>query len=226
MPARKKDTRVSPSNKWTGTLNNWTEAEYKFIVDQLDTMDDVEWVIGKEICPTTDTPHLQMCFRRTSISRVTGKPIKWRPLPLLKVGNGRIHFERMRLSWLTNCEYCAKDGDYRTSSGLDIEAMKVRAMTQFELMSELGERKRLSKEADERQWIEAGRPSYDERILPPAEPEHGLYCLVEEELARRTALRPTRDDFIPEGVFTITDDALWQRATGALTEPSVLNRTA
>ncbi len=207
MPARRKDTRVSPANMWTGTLNNWTEDEYKFIVDQLDTVDDMEWVIGKEV-GDEGTPHLQMCFRRTNPG-ATGKPVKWRPLPLLKVGNqGRIHFERMRLSWLTNCEYCAKDGDYRTSSGLDIEAMRVRAMTDVDLMYEVCERKRLSKEADAKQWEDEGMPSYDERILPPAEPEHGLYCLVEEEMARRTALRPTRDVFVVEPVFTFEDQGL------------------
>ena len=222
MPARRKDTRVSPCNMWCGTLNNWTEDEYKFIVDQLDTVDDMEWVIGKEIAPTTGTPHLQMCFRRSSISRVTGKPIKWRPLPLLKVGNqGRAQFKKMRLPWLNNCKYCAKDGDYRTSSGLDIDALEVRAMTDVQLMYEVCERERLSKEADTRQWEDAGMPSYDEQILPPAEPEYGLYCLAEEEIARRATVRPTRDVFIPEGVFTVNDDALWQRATGELTQHSV-----
>ena len=207
MPARRKDTRVSPSNMWTGTLNNWTEDEYKFIVDQLDTVDDMEWVIGKEV-GEEGTPHLQMCFRRTSPG-ATGKPVKWRPLPLLKVGNqGRIHFERMRMGWLTNCEYCAKDGDYRTSSGLDIEAMRVRALTDVDLMYEVCERKRLSKEADTKQWEDEGMPSHDERILPPAEPEFGLYCLVEEEMARRTALRPTRDEFVQGDVFTFNDSGL------------------
>lgn len=201
MPARRKDTRVSPANMWTGTLNNWTEDEYKFIVDQVDTVPDMEWVIGKEI-GEEGTPHLQMCFRRTS-GGATGKPVKWRPLPLLKVGNnGRIHFEKMKLSWLTNCKYCAKDGDYRTSSGLDIEQMTLRAMPLRELHEELDKRNEASKDADAYQWYMAGEPSHDECILPPAEPEFGLYCLVEEEIARRTALRPTRDLFIPEGNFT------------------------
>lgn len=200
MPARRKDTRVSPCNMWTGTLNNWTEEEYKFIVDQVDTVPDMEWVIGKEV-GDEGTPHLQMCFRRTAPG-ATGKPIKWRPLPLLKVGNqGRIHFEKMKMGWLTNCKYCAKDGDYRTSSGLDIDKLELRTMTDQQLSNELEIRREASKEADAHQWLEEGQPSYEERILPPAEPEYGLYCLVEEEISRRTALRPTRDLFVPETEF-------------------------
>ncbi len=54
-----------PSRSWFYTLNNYTEAEYELFIG---VTDNVSYhVVGKEIAPTTGTPHLQGCitFKQT-----------------------------------------------------------------------------------------------------------------------------------------------------------------
>lgn len=50
--------QISCAKYWCFTLNNWTENEYNMILEQCNSS-KFQYSIGKEICPTTGTPHLQ-----------------------------------------------------------------------------------------------------------------------------------------------------------------------
>lgn len=62
------------------------------------------WIYGKEICPTTGTPHIQgyVEFKK-----------KCRPIETL--GSREIHWLSCEANRAANVSYCSKDGDYRSS---------------------------------------------------------------------------------------------------------------
>jgi hypothetical protein len=87
------------SRNWVGTLNNWTVDEYV----QLHSIEGYKYIcIGKEVCPSTGTPHLQMCFFFKNAKRIS----------FLKKINGRAFWDRMNGTQEQAADYCKKDGDF------------------------------------------------------------------------------------------------------------------
>lgn len=81
------------------TLNNWTQDEY----DQLVGLKYTYLVIGKEIAPTTLTPHLQGFIHFKEAKTLTA----------VSKLNKRIHWEASKGSPAQNRTYCIKEGDYQ-----------------------------------------------------------------------------------------------------------------
>ncbi len=92
--------RALPSKRWIFTLNNYTPDEEAQL-----TIDDVTFtymLFGHEICPTTDTPHLQGYFelpKKLSLSSL--KKIPGLIRASMRIANG---------SAKQNHVYCGKDG--------------------------------------------------------------------------------------------------------------------
>lgn len=100
--------RPSASKNWQLTLNNWTEEEFGSLKEEFGRLGD--WFVGKEICPTTGTPHLQGCvsFKK-----------KQRPFECIKTTN-RIHWEKLKDTFEHHAlTYCSKDGDWETNTDLE-----------------------------------------------------------------------------------------------------------
>lgn len=98
-PPKKRARDISPSELWTFTWHdyptNW-EAHFSSRQGQLNG-----YMIGKEVCPTTQRPHLQGWISFPNKSRPSA-------LKLPKC----IHWERMRKSETANFKYCSKDKDF------------------------------------------------------------------------------------------------------------------
>lgn len=99
------------AREWCFTLNNWTEEEYKHIVDTID--EDIElpngttkkyeyYIIGKET-GENGTPHLQG-FVKFSNARSFNS--------VRKLFGNRAHVEQCKGNAYQNFTYCSKDGDY------------------------------------------------------------------------------------------------------------------
>lgn len=84
--------------KWRYTLNNYTQAEY----DAMLAVVCIYHVIGKEIAPTTATPHLQG-FIYFASGRSFKKMKKLWP---------RVSFRTCKCSAVVNRRYCIKDGQF------------------------------------------------------------------------------------------------------------------
>lgn len=104
-PTPKKPKQVSPSNGWCFTLNNWTEEEYSSIVHNIDA-DNFWYVIGKEIAPTTGTPHLQGYIGLKNLKK------KFRMTVFDKIctrdGVQCLRNERAKGCKIANLDYCIK----------------------------------------------------------------------------------------------------------------------
>lgn len=111
---------MSKHRSWVFTLNNYTEVE-------LDTLKD--WItrycnygiIGKEIAPTTGTPHLQGYIQRKSPGTQSA---------LMKIAH-RAHWEVAKGNASQNEVYCSKDkdvwvhGEYKGQGArTDLESVK------------------------------------------------------------------------------------------------------
>lgn len=85
--------RQGAAVKWVFTLNNWTQEEF----DILKNVGSKILIIGKEVAPTTGTPHLQgyIEFKK-----------KERPKELIKID--RIHWEIAKGTRESNLAYCTK----------------------------------------------------------------------------------------------------------------------
>ena len=87
------------SRNWAGTLNNWTEEEHAALL----ATPGVKYIcIGKEIAPTTGTPHLQMCIYFTGLKR----------LKTMKEMNPRANWGTLISTQELLAKYCQKDGDF------------------------------------------------------------------------------------------------------------------
>lgn len=100
-----KSKRISASRRWCFTLNNYTEKDMVALVEKFKGF-DLHYIVGKEVCPSTGTPHLQgyieskgkLCFR-----------------PMEKFMTTKVHWEKCKGSRDENVKYCSKDGDYITN---------------------------------------------------------------------------------------------------------------
>ena len=58
LPKTPKTKQISPAKRWIFTLNNYTDQDIRSIVPVL-KYKCKSVIFGKEVCPTTGTPHLQ-----------------------------------------------------------------------------------------------------------------------------------------------------------------------
>lgn len=95
--------REYATTRWCFTLNNYTEEEW----NQLQTT--LRWratyaVMGKEIAPTTQTPHIQGFLIFRTRERLAGAKEA--------LGIPRMHLEKTVATSSQAAEYCKKDGDF------------------------------------------------------------------------------------------------------------------
>nr|WAE42896.1 MAG: replication associated protein [Cressdnaviricota sp.] len=95
--------QVSPAKKWCFTLNNYNDNDISKLLSSISSED--LYVIGKEIAPTTNTPHLQGFIEFKNKSR---------PSSIVKFTN-KIHWEKCKGSFEQNYEYCIKGENYITN---------------------------------------------------------------------------------------------------------------
>lgn len=170
MPAR----RISPARRWAFTLNNWTQDEYDSLVGSLDQA-GAEWVIGREV-GASGTRHLQ---------GVVARDVKWRPLPWLNGGGKRAHWEKCKGTWCQNVKYCAKDGDFATSDGIDVELAEWVAMPTDQLRDAERNAAEELREASHRKWLAAGAPPHSERIISPCRASMRRWAMIHDVLSQR-----------------------------------------
>lgn len=84
--------------RWCFTLNNYTDAEYKVIIDRINQLKPVYAVVGKEM-GEMNIPHLQGFVHLKSKVRLNG---------LKRFFTNRIHAQTARGSDTQNQEYCCK----------------------------------------------------------------------------------------------------------------------
>lgn len=96
------------SNSWCWTLNNWTHDDLAILKNA-----DTKYIIwGKEIAPTTLTPHLQgftLLHQKTTMKRA--KEI---------LGIPRMHLEPRRGTTQQAIDYCKKDGLWEDHGAINI----------------------------------------------------------------------------------------------------------
>lgn len=87
------------AKRWCFTLNNYTDEEFRELLNH----DSFEYVIiGKEVSPTTNTPHLQGFAYLKKPSQLSA----------LKKIQPRAHWEQVKGSVEDNLTYCKKDGNF------------------------------------------------------------------------------------------------------------------
>lgn len=93
-----KRARVNPSKYWVATLFGVSADELIELLEH-----DTRYVIGNEICPTTERRHLQCFF-------IFSKRV--RPLEKMPELKGKGRFERMKGKPEQAAKYCIKEGKY------------------------------------------------------------------------------------------------------------------
>lgn len=98
------------SDRWLFVLNNYTEAEVTTLTTRLTTSGRVVYVVfGKEVAPTTGTPHLQG-FVMLNYRPILKGVIKL--FGLLRNGQNPVHFRISTCKDVCDAaDYCKKDGD-------------------------------------------------------------------------------------------------------------------
>lgn len=92
--------------RFTFTLNNYTEDQIKYLEGWQSSENRVQCIyFGREVAPTTQTPHLQgfICFKSPSQLRAVINGFS-------KHGCPGTHVELMKASIDKNKEYCSKEG--------------------------------------------------------------------------------------------------------------------
>lgn len=91
---------MSVSKSWTFTRNNYNSDDLTFF---LEWQDYLYLVFGKEVAPTTGTPHLQGYFTLRKAVR---------PSYLKRVLPRGTHFEIAQKPLIANFRYCSKSHNY------------------------------------------------------------------------------------------------------------------
>lgn len=116
---------MSPSRYWTFTLNNYSE-EHENQLSELGNSERVRYLVyGREIAPTTLTPHLQGFIVFKKPVRITGV--------MKEIPGAHVDRRYAKSTNLQAAEYCKKSGDY----------------VEFGTLSEQGKRNDLLKICDE-----------------------------------------------------------------------------
>lgn len=100
--------RCVQSKYWAFTWNNYPEDWGSFL--ERSAPDLNFWVAGKEVAPSTGTPHLQGYLE--AVERLRPTELGWPP---------QIHWEKARGSRAANVKYCTKEGDWESSHPLDVQ---------------------------------------------------------------------------------------------------------
>lgn len=104
FPSQKTQTRTMQSSRWIFTLNNYNDHQVAHIVSVLGDRSVVRYgTFGREVAPTTGTPHLQGYIIFTGNKRLSS---------LLRIFGPGPHWEIARGSSQQNKVYCQKGGDY------------------------------------------------------------------------------------------------------------------
>jgi len=96
--------RPVPKLYWCFTLNNYSENDFLEILNILEKKKKWKYLIGKEIAPTTGTPHLQGFIQFDKPTRACEK-----------FKNKYIHWESCKGNEKSNIKYCSEDGNYVTN---------------------------------------------------------------------------------------------------------------
>lgn len=99
------------SRGWCFTLNNWTLADVQF----LGTVPSVYLCYGKEIAPTTGTPHLQGYVQTKEAKTM---------LMMKRIMGDRYHLEARMGTIKQAVDYCKKDGDFTEHGKITIREAK------------------------------------------------------------------------------------------------------
>jgi hypothetical protein len=105
---KQKKQRMSPAKAWCFRKSNWTQDQLDQLVEHFDFF-RMKYVIGRETCPTTGTPHLQGYVRHPEI--------KFRPMEKIKV---QCHWEKAKGSMEHNLVYCTKE-DTEAITNIEVE---------------------------------------------------------------------------------------------------------
>lgn len=97
-------------NRFCMTLNNYSEKEYRELINYFSADSTNKWIIGKEIGDIEKTEHLQIYVNFGKRKRFTE----------IKKINSRLHIEACKGSEDDNIAYCSKDNNY-ASHGLKIK---------------------------------------------------------------------------------------------------------
>lgn len=99
---RRRGASNHPVINWTFTLNNYRQEDFDHI-EELHRQGHFKYVIyGKEICPSTGTPHLQGFCQLSKKQRFSG---------VKKLFGSKYHIEQAQYPWHA-AEYCKKDGEF------------------------------------------------------------------------------------------------------------------
>ncbi len=93
------------SRNWCWTVNNYTDDDLKKIDDWHKAHSDSYIIYGKEVAPTTGTPHLQGYTHLT-------QPRAWTAIK--KLGPRLSNIKACKGSPKENITYCSKEGDVTT----------------------------------------------------------------------------------------------------------------
>lgn len=112
------------SRGWCYTWNNYTEDDWKNIVEWSDT-ETQQYVVGKEV-GASGTPHLQGYVYFKNAKTFKQMKDKW----------GQVHWEKAKGKPDDNFKYCSKDNDYK-SKGFEVklslqEQLKARLMKKYQ----------------------------------------------------------------------------------------------
>lgn len=102
---------ASRSRSWCFTLNNWTEADIQF----LSTVPATYVVYGKEIAPTTSTPHLQGYIQLKEAKTL---------LAMRTMMGPRYHLEARQGTTKQAIDYCKKDGIFTEHGKISVRDAK------------------------------------------------------------------------------------------------------
>lgn len=147
----------SKSKQWFFTWNNYPADAEEIIREQWHKWN--ECVVGKEVAPSTGTPHLQGCVAfATALSK---RSVKEMPPHSSRAGINSLEWQRVR-SWAKSRSYCRKDKD-----------MLIDEVVQASGPQRPGRPKRARSSVDEALWRRAaeGQPSELAQALLEADPE-------------------------------------------------------
>lgn len=150
--------QISAAVNWCFTFPNYDEQDLLIMRSYLDNYNkssssnkrDIMYIIGREICPTTGTPHLQGYIKFNT---------KIRPKSITEFSN-KIHWEKCKGTENENIDYCSKDGNFITNYPFVKRPLKLIPLDQlFPWQLELLEI--IKKPPDDRKiywyWCEKGR---------------------------------------------------------------------
>lgn len=102
LPIRRRGALNHPVINWIFTLNNYSDEDFLHF-DNLYSQGHFKYLIyGREVCPSTGTPHLQGFIQLSKKQRFSG---------VKKLLGSKYHIEQAIHPWFA-AEYCKKDGEF------------------------------------------------------------------------------------------------------------------